>query len=198
MSACGERAILSPMFATSSEASNEHRCSHSILYVVHGFPPDTWAGTEVHTLSLAHAMRRRGHRVTILARAPARAPAPDWTVEETVFDELPVLRVLRRVEDLPIRESYRPPRARPMFESVLDRVRPDVVHFQHLLHLSAELVHVARERELPTVITCNDYWPLCARVQLIRPDGVRCEENQGMGCLVCLKRRDHRQIAFAR
>jgi glycosyltransferase involved in cell wall biosynthesis len=109
-----------------------------------------------------------------------------------------VWRVIRRVERLPIRESYRPARAPEVFRSVLDRVAPDVVHFQHLLHLSAELVHVAKERALPCVITCNDYWPLCARVQMIRPDGVRCEENQGMGCLVCLKERDYRTIPRAR
>ncbi len=45
----------------------------SILYVVHGFPPDKWAGTEIYTLNLAREMERRGHRVTILARAPAEA-----------------------------------------------------------------------------------------------------------------------------
>ena len=30
-----------------------HSRTLSILYVVHGFPPDTWAGTEVYTLNLA-------------------------------------------------------------------------------------------------------------------------------------------------
>ena len=44
-----------------------------VLYVVHGFPPETWAGTEVYTLELAREMRRRGHRVTILARTPGAA-----------------------------------------------------------------------------------------------------------------------------
>jgi glycosyltransferase involved in cell wall biosynthesis len=191
------------MSPTNAERTSAQAPALSILYVVHGFPPDTWAGTEVYTLALAQDMRRRGHRVTILARAPARASSagpgpPDWTIEEGELDGLAVWRVIRRVEGLPIRESYRPAAARAMFESVLDRVKPDLVHFQHLLHLSAELVPIARERSLATVITCNDYWSLCARVQLIRPDGVRCEENQGMGCLVCLKNRDYEKIAMAR
>ena len=38
----------------------------SLLYVVHGFPPDTWAGTEVYTLNIAREMAGRGHEVTIL------------------------------------------------------------------------------------------------------------------------------------
>ena len=49
---------------------------------------------------------------------------------------------------------------------------------------------VARERALPTVLTIHDYWSICARVQLIRPDGVRCEENMGGGCYLCVKERN--------
>jgi glycosyltransferase involved in cell wall biosynthesis len=187
-----------------SEASaRAQRSALSILYVVHGFPPHTWAGTEVYTLEWAQEMRRRGQRVAIVARAPPPAGAgpedpPDWTVEESELDGLAVLRVIRRVENLSIRESYRPEAAPAVFQALLDRLKPDVVHFQHLLHLSAEWVHVARSRGLPCVITCNDFWSLCARVQLIRPDGVRCESNQGMGCLVCLKERDYGWVPFAR
>ena len=165
----------------------------SVLYVVHGFPPDTWAGTEVYTLGLAREMRRLGQRVTVLARAPADRPlerggSPDWTLVEGSFDGIPVWRVVRRVEGpRPIGESYKAPEAAELFRGVLARLRPDVVHFQHLLHLSADLPRVARGLGVPSVITCNDYWALCARVQMIRPDGVRCERNQGMGCHVCLQ-----------
>lgn len=184
------------------ETPAQDRPALSILYVVHGFPPHTWAGTEVYTLALAQEMRGRGHRVSIVARAPApasvaRGGPPDWTIEADEFEGLPVLRVIRRVEGLPLRESYRPEGAARVFEDLLERVKPDIVHFQHVLHLSAEWVHVARARALPSVITCNDYWPQCSRVQFIRPDGVRCAENQGMGCLVCLKDRP-RWIPFAR
>lgn len=40
-------------------------------------------------------------------------------------------------------------------------------------------MRVAKEAGLATLLTCHDYWALCAHVQLIRPDGVRCEENMG-------------------
>ena len=48
-----------------------------LLYVVHGFPPDTWAGTEIYTFNLASEMQRRGHRCTILYRAEAEGDEPD-------------------------------------------------------------------------------------------------------------------------
>ena len=170
-----------------------------VLYVVHGFPPDTWAGTEVYTLELARAMRARGHTVAVAARAPPKdASDPDWTVDEDAFDGLRVHRIRRRVERLPIAETYRPEEAIPAFFQVLDRERPDVVHFQHLLHLSVDLVPATRTLGIPCVVTLNDYWPLCSRVQLLRPDGVRCPRNQGMGCFPCVKDKDPRLVPLAR
>jgi glycosyltransferase involved in cell wall biosynthesis len=170
-----------------------------ILYVVHGFPPDTWAGTEVYTLELARAMHARGHAVAVATRAPPKdGDEPDWTVDEETFDGLRVHRIRRRVERLPIAESYRPEEAVAAFFQVVDRERPDVVHFQHVLHLSVDLVPAARTLGIPCVVTLNDYWPLCARVQLLRPDGVRCEKNQGMGCFPCVKDKDPRLVPIAK
>jgi glycosyltransferase involved in cell wall biosynthesis/GT2 family glycosyltransferase len=174
-----------------------------VLYVVHGFPPDTWAGTEVYTLGLALAMQRRGHEVALLTRAPAalnveEGGPPDFSLHEDEFRGLKVWRMTHRLRHGSLRESYHQPKAEAAFREVLLRYKPDVVHFQHLIHLSATLPSVAREHGIPTLITVNDYWAVCARVQLIRPDGVRCEENQGMGCLVCVKDRDPAEIPGAR
>ncbi|MFO1010657.1 MAG: glycosyltransferase [Planctomycetota bacterium] len=191
-----------------------------VLYVVHGFPPDTWAGTEVYTYNLAQELQRRGHRVTILTRAPAtklRAATADATEErlvsgslradgtpedfslsELTFQGLRVLRLTHRLEHRTIRESYEQPRAEAVFRALLARERFDLVHFQHLIHLSAGLVRVAKEAGLATLLTCHDYWALCARVQLIRPDGVRCEENMGSGCFLCVKEKHLERIPRAK
>jgi glycosyltransferase involved in cell wall biosynthesis/GT2 family glycosyltransferase len=174
-----------------------------VLFVVHGFPPQTWAGTEVYTLSLAQELERLGHRCTVLARAGAErsvaegGPA-DFSLSLGEFEGLRVWRMTHRIDHRSLRESYDQPRAVEAFREVLLRERPDLVHFQHLLHFSARLPEITRERAIPSLITCNDYWALCARVQLVRPDGVRCEENQELGCLVCVKGKDYRKIPLAR
>jgi glycosyltransferase involved in cell wall biosynthesis len=167
-----------------------------VLFVVHGFPPDTWAGTEVYTLTLAKALQARGHRCTILTRAPAVGPdaGADFSIQEDSFEGLRVLRLVHRLEHANLRESYQQPKVEEAFRRVLLELGPDLVHFQHLLHLSAGLVHVARELGLPTIVHCHDYWALCARVQLIRPDGQRCERNMGAGCLLCVKQQHLDQI----
>jgi len=165
----------------------------SLFYVVHGFPPEAWAGTEVYTLNLALEMQRRGHKVSVLARTD-RGEGPDGTLREESFRGLRVLRMLRREPHRRIADSYRDERIEAAFHALLLRERPDLVHFQHLIHLSAGLVGVASELDLPTVLTCHDYWALCARVQMIRPDGVRCEDGMDAGCFLCVKERALRSI----
>jgi len=157
-----------------------------ILVVVHGFPPDTWAGTEVYALELATALARRGHTLTIVARTPARDSEAEWNVARGTFRDLPVLRVARRIDNLGVRDTYLPAGAREVFERILDEERPDVVHVQHLLHLSVAWLDVLRERGIPSVITYNDYWVVCARVQMQRTDGRSCASNRGHGCIVCI------------
>lgn len=161
-----------------------------VLYVVHGFPPDTWAGTEIYTDNIAREIQRRGHEVAVLTRAPAREGGPaDFEVERTETDGLRVWRMTHRLEHTSLRDSFEQSRAESAFARVLAAEQPDVVHFQHLIHTSIGLVRIAREAGCATMITCHDYWALCARVQLIRPDGVRCEGNMGTGCFTCVKDR---------
>jgi glycosyltransferase involved in cell wall biosynthesis len=159
-----------------------------VLYVLHGFPPDTWAGTEIYTYNLAHELQRRGHEVVLLARTPARdASEEDFSVREDEFQGLRVLRMVHRLEHGTMRMSYEQPKADAVLRRVLLAERPDLVHFQHLIHTSIGLVQVAQDFGLPTAITCHDYWALCARVQLIRPDGSICPSNMGSGCYLCVK-----------
>ena len=168
-----------------------------LLYVVHGFPPDTWAGTEVYTLNLAQEMKRRGHEVTILTRAPAEGDEPEFTLREDEFEGLPVIRMTHRLAHASLQESFVKEGPEVAFRQVLDRVEPDLVHFQHLIHLSAGLVEIAKARGLATVVTCHDYWGLCPRVQMIRPDGAICSGNMGSGCFLCVKERGLDQVERA-
>ncbi len=171
----------------------------SILFVVHGFPPDTWAGTEIYTLNLALELQRRGHTVSLFVRGPAGDPDdPELSVREESVEGLRVLRLVHRLEHARLSESFSKPAVERVFERVLDAEQPDLVHFQHLIHTSVGLVDVARAAGKATVVTCHDYWALCARVQLIRLDGQRCAGNMGAGCLPCVKERAPAEIPLAR
>lgn len=181
-------------------AEQPHRADRAlrILVVVHAFPPDTWAGTEVYTLGLATELARLGHELTIVTRAPPVADEAEWTLRRETFQGLRVIRVTRRLERLRVRETYAPPEAKAVFERVLDEIAPDVVHVQSILHLSIEWLDVARARGVPYAVTYNDYWAICARVQLMRPNGALCERNQGHGCIVCIRKSRSNLVPLAR
>jgi glycosyltransferase involved in cell wall biosynthesis len=181
-----------------------------VLYVLHGFPPETWAGTEVYTLNLAQEMVKLGHRVTVLARTASASGAgtrpageqegapvhvlPDFTLRRSEFQGLEVWRMVHRLEHQSLRDTYDQPKVVEAFHDFLVHLRPDIVHFQHLIHLSIGMLAKAQEFGLPTVLHCHDFWALCSRVQLIRPDGERCPENMGAGCVACIRERGLRHV----
>src|SRR5262249_42337231 len=79
------------------------------------------------------------------------------------------------------------PQARLAIGEMLDMLRPDVVHIQHLLYLSAQLFSEARNRGIPVGVTLNDYWVLCPGVKLRRRDGELCDGPAGgWRCAQCL------------
>ena len=156
-----------------------------VLLVVHGFPPETLAGTEVVTLQLALALQRRGHEVLVLYRS-GRPLVPDYALEWDSFQGVPTVALVNRLSFSSVAQTYRNPSAEEAFVRVLDHFQPDVVHFQHLLHLSASLIAIARRRALPTVVTLNDYWFVCPTVQLRRLGGELCAgPGDGFECLRC-------------
>ncbi|MFT5732949.1 MAG: glycosyltransferase involved in cell wall biosynthesis, partial [Planctomycetota bacterium] len=173
----------------------EHRLR--VLFVVHSFPPETRAGTEVYTLHLAQALQERGHEVTVLARAelkPDDAGGAQPYIEEGRFEGLRVLRLRRALDHGSLRATWDDTRVEALFDQLLDAQSFDIVHFQHLIHLSVTLIERARTHGCATIAHLHDYWALCARVQLIRPDRNLCENNMGLGCLACVKEKRLEQV----
>lgn len=157
-----------------------------ILFVVHGFPPETMAGTEVLTLSLAKALVRRGHDVVVLHRV-GDPSQENYSVVEGEYDGLRVLKLANHLQFANIRETYAHPRIEERFREVLARERPDVVHFEHMIHLSATLPSICSELGIGSVVTLNDFWFRCPKVQLIRPNRTLCEGKPPiLGCAACV------------
>lgn len=165
-----------------------------LLYVVHGFPPETWAGTEIYTLNLAKGMAALGHEVTILTRSPGQPGKENFSLHRDDFEGLKVWRMVHHLAHRNLRDSFVDERAEAVFRRVLAAAQPDVVHFQHLIHGSVGNVAIAQASGAATIVTCHDFWGLCARVQMIRPDGKRCDHPMGAGCFACIKDKDSNTI----
>ncbi len=155
-----------------------------ILFVLHGFPPQTRAGTEIYTVNLAKAFARE-HDVFVFHRLEDQA-SDNYSLSESEFDGLKVFRVVNNLNYHGIQETFSNRHVERGFVQVLDTVRPDVVHFQHCLHTSVSLIEIAAGRGLPCLLTLHDYWFICPKVQLIQTHGKVCSETRpGVGCVRC-------------
>ena len=135
-----------------------------ILLLVHQYPPDYIGGTELYTQTLAGALARRGHHVTVLCRGATPGVGLQQAEENgVVVWRAPAStsmnrRFLSTFGDAPARDA---------FEHVLGQASPDRVHIQHLIGFPVGVLRSIRERGIPVAITLHDYWWVCANAQLL-------------------------------
>lgn len=157
-----------------------------VLLVSHGFPPRANAGTETYTADLGAALAARGHEVVVFA-ATKDISRPDLTLAERVHRGVRVRELVQNLFHASFRETWDEPRVEAAFARELERFRPDVVHFQHLMYLSAGCVGLARASGAAVLYTLHDYWLTCARFgQRVHADETLCEVVDTARCGTCL------------
>ena len=83
-------------------------------------------------------------------------------------------------------EMLEVPAVARVFGQFLDRERPQVCHFQHVVKLGTGLIEEARQRGIPTIYTAHDYYAVCHRYTLLRPDLSHCDtRGDSMACAHC-------------
>ena len=160
-----------------------------ILQVVHGYPPQQWGGVELVAATLARALVQHGHQVTVFART-ADTAAAEFSVQQDVPDADGV-RVVRIVNNLSYASHFRLEYDHPFldeaFQRVLTDTRPDVVHVQHVIHLSGSVLRAAAQLGYPVVLSLHDFFFACARIHLIDNHSRLCPgPDRGERCIACL------------
>lgn len=158
-----------------------------IALVVHGFPPDSVAGVEVCALRHGLALRDLGHDVKVVAAARDLRAATGTSRPRRHLD----LDVVEIVNNHDAGGGLDATWAQPVVEvaalAALRAFAPEVVHFHHLLGLSAGLLPAARELGAVTALTLHDYWLSCGRDGLRqRADLAICEPVEPATCARCL------------
>ncbi len=144
-----------------------------ILLTVHQFFPQYAAGTEVLTYSVARELMRRGHMVHVLTGHPSSADLCDEDrLDEYDFEGIHVYRFHHAYTPMGgqlsmIEVGYDNRLATTYFERVLERFRPNVVHFFHLNRLGTGLIEHAVRSGIPCFMTPTDFWTICPTGQLV-------------------------------
>ena len=158
-----------------------------IALPVHAFPPRSVAGVEVYTLRLARALRARGHEVLVVAAAHDLGATP-YSVRRRRTGEIDVAEIVSVHAAGTLRATYDDDEIVRAAEPVLREFRPDCVHFQHLLNLSAGLAPAAKALGAAVFLTLHDYWLSCPRDGLrMRADLSVCETVDHATCSTCLR-----------
>jgi glycosyltransferase involved in cell wall biosynthesis len=165
-----------------------------ILYVVHGFVPEAVGGVELHCHHLASAMAK-DHAVGVLAWR-SDAARPDYDLAKSTEGGLTVWRLNHTFSDLgTFRGTYRDQRVDAIFDDIVVRWRPDLVHVLHLIGLSVGVLERTRRRGLPLVLDLHDYWFGCPRGQRIRDPLLLCHDIDRRLCVPCLKPQNYEMRA---
>jgi glycosyltransferase involved in cell wall biosynthesis len=152
-----------------------------ILHVGWGFTPWRRGGLIEYAEDVMAAQVGRGHEIAYFCsgRHYPRLSGPRLkrrrrdgvAIYEVVNAPIPSgLELGTRTPERDLSE----PGTEALFRRTLASFAPDVVHVQELLSLPSSLIDVAREAGVPTVMTLQDYFPLCATLRLVDADGAIC------------------------
>lgn len=142
-----------------------------IVQVVHDFLPGYPHGTENYTYHLSKELQKI-NKVYIFCRERNDSFRKGFSKDE-LFDGLPVRRLYFN-PPLTFEATYRNSFVDKEFECFLDVIKPDIVHFQHLVRLSASMIEITKRRHIPAILTLHDFWFLCPQIQLLTNNGQTC------------------------
>jgi len=167
-----------------------------VLYVAHNHPSVRPGGAEQHALELHRAMAATAGIESVLLTKGGPPVGPGGRTHEGTY----VAPVSRRPDEyflytdgydfdyingsISDKDFYT-----KHFRAFLKAIRPDVVHFQHTLHLGYELIREVRNTlpDAPIVYTLHEYLPICARDgQMVRArNDELCDEATPQRCHEC-------------
>jgi len=169
-----------------------------ILLVSHRYPPRHAAGAEAYAARLARELARRGHELHVFA-AEKDVGRRDLSLAEREHEGVAVTELVNNLYHERFRETWDRPEVDRLFDELLERWRPDLVHLQHLMYLSIGCAEAAARRGIPVVFTLHDFWLQCPRFgQRLHPDGTVCEPIEFERCGGCLTSFKHAQSRLQR
>jgi glycosyltransferase involved in cell wall biosynthesis len=148
-----------------------------LLHVGSGFKAWRRGGLVVYAQDLIDAQRAAGDDVAYFFSGRHYPFAREPRVRRWTQRGVPMLEVI----DSPLHDHGRQPvleldepRVERLFSEALEEWRPDVVHVHELAGLPSSLLDLTREAGVPTVVTLQDYFPVCSTFKLLDAAGQVC------------------------
>ncbi|KAA6319329.1 GDP-mannose-dependent alpha-(1-6)-phosphatidylinositol monomannoside mannosyltransferase [termite gut metagenome] len=133
-----------------------------VLKIIHGYPPNYNAGSEVYSQSVCNELSKR-HKVSIFTREE-NLYAPCFSIRRENIKENLDLYLVNNPQG---KDGYRHRQIDDNFAKLLSELRPDVTYIGHLNHLSTGLIDELNKQHIPIVFILHDYWLMCPRGQFL-------------------------------
>ncbi len=144
------------------------------------------AGSEVYTYNLTQELSKR-HDISVFTRIENPFMNEYEHIEEKIGD-VHIWRINKPKRDHSLEDKYLDERMDEEYRKFLTHQKPDIVHVQHLSHLSTNLPIISKEEfDIPVVFTIHDFWMFCIRGQLITPKYEICTGPSEEKCTRCLR-----------
>jgi glycosyltransferase involved in cell wall biosynthesis len=143
-----------------------------ILFILSSSLPFSTNGVAVYTYNLARWFIAHGCHVTLFSPVDNRDEQP-YVCHEIEYEGIRVVTVNYRPDMEPIKLFfdfhllYRNYRIDSIVTQLIKKLRPDIVHIQHVVYLSTSLIQKIKKMNIPVVVTLNDYWFLCGNMSLM-------------------------------
>ncbi|PJE26585.1 Glycosyl transferases group 1 [Pseudooceanicola marinus] len=151
------------------------------------FAPYTYGGATIVAEEVArHLALDHGWQVSAVS-AVSRADLPAYALRKVQTGPVPNYLI-----NLPPGRSYAAHYSNPQVTETVSRLlhslAPDLLHLHCLQELGSGLIRAGREAGVPVVVSTHDFWWLCERQFMIRPDGRYCGQSPVRieGCRGCV------------
>lgn len=159
-----------------------------IALFVHCFFPGHFYGTETYTLNLALRLKELGHEPIVVTALFPGEPQEPAMLTRYEFRGIPVVCFDKNyLPNRRVKDTFYQPEVREIFETLLDEIKPDLVHVTHLINHTASLLEVLCAKSIPTVGTLTDFYGVCFNNKLENAAGELCSGPNAArsNCLAC-------------
>ena len=164
------------------------------------FAPNSYGGATIIAEQVARELvHRHGRRITAISamNRPELAPYAVMKVEKDGIRNYLINMPKRRS----YAEVYDNPKVAGIVSDLLDMLQPDLVHAHCLQDIGAGVLSRIKQRGVPVVLSVHDFWWICERQFMIRPDQRYCGQDpvkieDCRGCVADLPRAKTRQSAL--
>jgi glycosyltransferase involved in cell wall biosynthesis len=140
------------------------------------FAPNTYGGATVVAEQVARVLiRQSGVRISAVSLI-ARSDLAPYAMVRAEADGI-ASYLINVPPGRGYREAWDNPEITARIAALIDGLRPDLLHVHCIQEIGAGVIGAAKTRGVPVVLSVHDFWWLCERQFMLRPDHSYCGQN---------------------